>query len=194
MPIRMAVRSKRWVWGAGLMWLLLWIPPGAWMSVCFECCVLPGRCLCDGLITRPEESYRVRCVWRSLRNLMKAWTHYSCRIIEKRFTDRKVPSVFSTPHLPLLITTKYLPQHHILEHFQHKFSHSERPGFTLIRRGVEKPLVRPTSRCCRTESIVSLEIGVCLCAELQVFSCYRDWKEACQATHAISTTSRRELS
>jgi len=31
-------------------------------------------------------------------------------------------------------------------------------------------------------------------AELQVFSCYRDWKKAFQATRAISTTSRRELS
>jgi len=41
---------------------------------------------------------------------------------------------------------------------------------------------------------VSLEIGVCSCAELQVFSCYRGCKEACQATRAISTTSRRELS
>jgi len=41
---------------------------------------------------------------------------------------------------------------------------------------------------------VSLERGVCSCAELQAFSCYRDWKEACQATRVISTTSRRELS
>ena len=41
---------------------------------------------------------------------------------------------------------------------------------------------------------MSLERGICSCAELQVFSCYRGWKEACQATHAISTTSRRELS
>ena len=29
------------------------------MSVCCECCVLSGRCLCDELITRPEESYRL---------------------------------------------------------------------------------------------------------------------------------------
>jgi hypothetical protein len=36
-------------------------PPGAWMFVCCECCVLSGRDLCDGLITRPEESYRL---WR----------------------------------------------------------------------------------------------------------------------------------
>jgi hypothetical protein len=31
------------------------------MFVCCECCVLSGRGLCDGLITRPEDSYRM---WR----------------------------------------------------------------------------------------------------------------------------------
>ena len=39
--------------------LRLWvrIPSGAWLCVCCECCMLlSGRCLCDGLITRPEES------------------------------------------------------------------------------------------------------------------------------------------
>ena len=35
------------------------IPPGAWNFVCFECYVLSGRGLCDELITRPEESYRL---------------------------------------------------------------------------------------------------------------------------------------
>ena len=35
------------------------IPPWAWMIVCCECCVLSGRGLCDELITRPEESYRL---------------------------------------------------------------------------------------------------------------------------------------
>jgi len=63
-----------------------------------------------------------------------------------------------------------------------------------LRGGADKSLDRPTSRCRRTESVVSLERGVCSCAELQVFSCYRGWKEACQARRAISTTSRRELS
>ena len=29
------------------------------MFVCCECCVLSGTGLCDGLITRPEESYRL---------------------------------------------------------------------------------------------------------------------------------------
>jgi len=32
------------------------------MSVWWECCLLPGRGLCDELITRQEESYRLRCV------------------------------------------------------------------------------------------------------------------------------------
>jgi len=32
------------------------------MFVCYECCVLSGRGLCDELITRPEESYRLWCV------------------------------------------------------------------------------------------------------------------------------------
>src|SRR5215475_1909127 len=37
------------------------IPPGAWIFVCCECRVLSGRGLCDDLITRPEESYRLCC-------------------------------------------------------------------------------------------------------------------------------------
>jgi len=32
------------------------------MFVCRECSVLSGRGLCDELITRPEESYRLWCV------------------------------------------------------------------------------------------------------------------------------------
>ena len=32
------------------------------MSDCSECCVLSGIGLCDELITRPEESYRLWCV------------------------------------------------------------------------------------------------------------------------------------
>jgi len=38
------------------------IPLGAWIFVCCECRVLSGRGLCDELITRPEESYRLCCV------------------------------------------------------------------------------------------------------------------------------------
>ena len=38
------------------------IPPGAWIFVCCECRVLSGRGLCDEVITRPEEFYRLWCV------------------------------------------------------------------------------------------------------------------------------------
>jgi len=59
-------RRSQWPHGlrrrfAAARLLRLWIriPPGAWMSVCCECCVLSGRGLCDELITRPEESCRL---------------------------------------------------------------------------------------------------------------------------------------
>jgi len=32
------------------------------MFFCCDCCVLSGRGLCDELITRPEEFYRLQCV------------------------------------------------------------------------------------------------------------------------------------
>ena len=48
---------------ARLLGLWVRITPGAWMFVSCECCVLSGRGLCVGLITRPEGSYRLWCVW-----------------------------------------------------------------------------------------------------------------------------------
>jgi hypothetical protein len=39
------------------------------LFVCCQCCVLSGRGLCGGLITRPEESYRLWCVVLWSRNL-----------------------------------------------------------------------------------------------------------------------------
>ena len=45
---------------AHLLGLWVRIPPGAWMSL--VCHMLPGRGLCVGLITSPEESYGVWCV------------------------------------------------------------------------------------------------------------------------------------
>ena len=44
---------------ARLLGLWVRIPPGAWMFVCYDCRVLSGRGLCDELIIRLEESYRV---------------------------------------------------------------------------------------------------------------------------------------
>ena len=56
----MAARSNAWVCGSSLSEIEGSNPTGqAWMSVYCECGVLSGRGLCDGLITRPEESYTV---------------------------------------------------------------------------------------------------------------------------------------
>jgi hypothetical protein len=45
-----------------LLGLRVRIPPAAWTSVCCECCVFAVRGLSLGLITPPEESYRLGCV------------------------------------------------------------------------------------------------------------------------------------
>jgi len=62
LPVPVAARSKVLVCSRSPAGIWVWIPPGAWMSVCCECCVLSDRRLCDELITRPEESYRLWCV------------------------------------------------------------------------------------------------------------------------------------
>ena len=50
-------------------------PPGAWNSVSCECYVLSGRGLCDGLITHPEESYRM---WSWSLDNEEALAHWNC--------------------------------------------------------------------------------------------------------------------
>jgi len=57
-----ASRPKVWVCGSSLLGLQVRIPPGIRMLVSWEWCVLSGRGLYVGLITRPEESYRAWCV------------------------------------------------------------------------------------------------------------------------------------
>ena len=48
---------------ARLLGLTVRIPPVTWMSVSYESCLLSCRGLCVELITHPEESYRLWCVW-----------------------------------------------------------------------------------------------------------------------------------
>ena len=81
------------------------IPPEAWMFVCCECCVLSGRGLCNKLITRSEESYRMWCVvchletsrmrgpWPALgrsahlnRRVRKGSADYRCTLVEQIIT------------------------------------------------------------------------------------------------------------
>jgi hypothetical protein len=56
------------------------------MSVCCECCVLSGRDLCDELITRPEESYRVCSVivCELETSWMRPWPTGGCRTKSKQ--------------------------------------------------------------------------------------------------------------
>ena len=87
--------------GSAATHLLRWwvrIPPGAWMSVCFECCVLYDRGLCDGPITRLGKSHRLCCVvvcgletsW-----VRRPWPTGGC------CTKRKKKVVISQCHLAL---------------------------------------------------------------------------------------------
>ena len=59
MPAPVAARSKVQVCGRSLAEIVGSNPTGG-VDVCLcECYVLSGRGLCDELITRPEESYRL---------------------------------------------------------------------------------------------------------------------------------------
>jgi len=70
-PIPVATLSNVWVYCRSIAGIVDSNPSGVWMSVSCECCVWSGRSLCDGSITRREESYRVWCVWLSSRNLIQ---------------------------------------------------------------------------------------------------------------------------
>jgi len=80
--------------------LRLWVRilPRAWIFVCCECCVLSGRSLCDELITRPAESYRLWCV--VVCDLETSWvrrswptgglSHQKKVLVSERCTDQYV--------------------------------------------------------------------------------------------------------
>ena len=74
-----------------LLGLWVRIPSEAWKFLCCECCVLWGRGLCDKLITRPEESYRMCCVvlcnpeisWKR-----RPWPTEGCRAKNNKQTNK----------------------------------------------------------------------------------------------------------
>jgi len=80
-----AARSKSWFCGRSPAEIVGSNPTGG-VDVCRACCVFSGRGLCDGLITRPEESYRMWCVvvcgietsW-----LRRSWPNGGCRAKNK---------------------------------------------------------------------------------------------------------------
>jgi hypothetical protein len=68
------------------------------MSVSCMCCVLSDGGLCDGLVTRPEESYRLRCVFSVIEELhRRGLGPLGLSIHEKT----KCVSVLSTKESPL---------------------------------------------------------------------------------------------
>ena len=64
-----AARSTAWVCGRPPAEIKGSNPTGG-MDVCRECCVFSGGGLCDGLITRPEESCRLWCIVCDTGNLV----------------------------------------------------------------------------------------------------------------------------
>ena len=63
------------------------IPLGAWLFVCCECCVLSGSGLCNELITRPEESYRLWCIVvcdLKTSRMRRPWPALGCSTTEKK--------------------------------------------------------------------------------------------------------------
>jgi hypothetical protein len=69
------------------------------MSLSCECCVLPDRGPCVGLVTRPEESYRVWYAWTWKRNLN------SEEALAKYLLER--PKIFSVGVLGVVVLAAF---------------------------------------------------------------------------------------
>jgi hypothetical protein len=70
-----------------LLGLRVQIPPRPWVSVSCECCVLSDEGLCGGLITGPEESYRLWCVvvWDlETSRMRRPWPALGCSTQKKK--------------------------------------------------------------------------------------------------------------
>ena len=84
---------------ARLMGLLVRIPPAAWMSVYRQLCVLSGRGLCYGPITRPDKSGVSECD-RKTSTTRRPWpTRGSCATGEKK----SVSSLMSLQYIVLVV-------------------------------------------------------------------------------------------
>jgi hypothetical protein len=132
--------NRRFQWPRGLRPLACWdcgfeSHQGAWMFVCCECCVLSGRRLCDGLVTRSEESYRL---WRvvvcdqetsntkRLKPATGLWKiQPQCVITPGKHTNKQINMMivsYATSHsadffrlflMPVFVTSKYSSQHSV---------------------------------------------------------------------------------
>jgi hypothetical protein len=67
-------------------WLGLWVQilPGAWVSVCCDCCMLSGRGLCVRPIPRPDESCQVWCVFSVIMIMRRPWPSRVWRVMDEK--------------------------------------------------------------------------------------------------------------
>jgi hypothetical protein len=97
------------------------IPPAAWMSVFCERCVLSGRSLCVGLITRPEESYRLVCLTecdREASTMRRPWPNTGCRARKKK-SEVVVNSIqFTKLFFKSTITHMCIPKYHAMKTYR----------------------------------------------------------------------------
>ena len=100
---------------ARLLRLWVWIPQAAWMFVCCGCCVLSGRGLCDELIIRPEESYRLWCVvvcdletwW------MRSWPLGAVTLITNKLSVKAYTGIYVNTQQFLFNTTLFCAWWHV---------------------------------------------------------------------------------
>ena len=79
------------------------------MSVCCECCVFSGRGLCEELITRSEESYRLWCVVVcDLENLVNVVALDSWGLLRRKKNKKEELNIWHKRHITCQFT--YLPE------------------------------------------------------------------------------------
>jgi hypothetical protein len=101
--IPVAARFKAWTCGRLLAGIVGSYPAGLWTCVYYECCVLSGRVLSVGLITRPEETYRV-CVLlcdRESSIMRRPWHTSGCYSIKKKDCSRSLLEIIALEHVCL---------------------------------------------------------------------------------------------
>ena len=105
------ISAGEWPQAAHLLKSWVRIPPGAWIFVCCECRGLSGRGLCDELITRPEESYRLCCVFVCdlVTSRIGAPYIYNVRLLRvKKVQEPALPTRPRTVEVKMCISCRYL--------------------------------------------------------------------------------------
>ena len=135
-PIPVAARSKTWVCGRSLARIAGSNTAGSMEVFCCECCVLSGRGFCVRLITRPEDSYRMWCVWVWL------WSHDN---EEALVHWGLLPDWGGVIFIYGKCRVVPVIGHHSIK----TWGSGGTAPFILISliRGADKSLARPTSRC-----------------------------------------------